>query len=162
MLEILNADLSSAHHAGAVVELLNAYALDNMGGGVALSAYARANLVAELNRRDTAHVLLALVDQVPAGLLICLEGFSTFACKPLLNVHDLMVLPQYRGQGIARNLLMQAEQIARQRGCCKLTLEVLEGNQVARSLYASCGYAGYALDPEMGEARFWQKMLASN
>ncbi len=159
MLAILKADLSCARHANAIVALLNAYALDIMGGGVALSPFAQANLVTELQKRDTAHVILAFVDDQPAGLVICIEGFSTFACQPLLNIHDVTVLPPFRGQGIARRMLAKAEEIALQRGCCKLTMEVLEGNAVARALYASCGYAAYALDPQMGSAMFWQKKL---
>ncbi len=42
---------------------------------------------------------------------------------------------------------------------CKLTLEVLEGNAAARALYQAHDYAGYALDPAMGQAMFWQKKL---
>lgn len=159
LLNIVQADLSCAHHASAIVALLNAYALDIMGGGVALSPFVQANLVAELQKRDTALAILAFVGQQPAGLMICIEGFSTFACQPLLNIHDVTVLPAYRSLGIARQMLAKAEQIARQRGCCKLTLEVLEGNAAARALYASCGFAGYALDPQMGNALFWQKKI---
>jgi len=44
-------------------------------------------------------------------------------------------------------------------GCCKLTLEVLEGNTVARAAYQACGYSGYELNPEIGKALFWQKKL---
>lgn len=159
MLAIMNADLSSERDASAVIDLLDAYASDIMGGGTPLSPFVRANLVPELHKRDGAHVLLAYVDDEPAGIMIGIEGFSTFACKPLLNIHDVAVLPRFRGQGIARRMLAQMELLARQRGCCKLTLEVLEGNAIARALYASCGFAGYALDPGMGHALFWQKKI---
>jgi GNAT superfamily N-acetyltransferase len=157
--EILNADLSSPHHARAIIDLLNFYAKGQMGGGQAISSFVQENLVSELRKRHTAHVVLALVDGNPAGLAICMEGFSTFACKPLLNVHDFMVVDQYRRQGIATMMLAQVEKIARGLGCCKLTLEVLEGNAAARSLYQSCGFAGYVLDLAMGQALFWQKKL---
>ena len=36
-------------------------------------------------------------------------------------------------------------------GCCKLTLEVLEGNKLAQAAYIANGFAGYQLDPEMGQ-----------
>ena len=96
---------------------------------------------------------------LPVGLLIGFEGFSTFACKPLLNVHDISVRPVQRGKGIARKLLDAAEAEARQRGCCKLTLEVLEGNARARSVYEAAGYHAYELDPGMGHALFLEKPL---
>jgi ribosomal protein S18 acetylase RimI-like enzyme len=94
------------------------------------------------------------------GLAICIEGFSTFACRPLLNIHDMVVVREYRGRGIAKRLLAKAEEIALNLGCCKLTLEVLEGNAAAQAAYRACGFEGYQLDPKMGRAMFWQKKLA--
>ncbi|MDU0356030.1 GNAT family N-acetyltransferase [Paraglaciecola aquimarina] len=58
-------------------------------------------------------------------------------------------------------MLQKVEQIARQKDCCKITLEVLEGNEVAKNAYLKHGFAGYELDPEQGKAMFWQKVLAS-
>ncbi|RZI96771.1 MAG: GNAT family N-acetyltransferase, partial [Haliea sp.] len=48
---------------------------------------------------------------------------------------------------------------ARQRGACKLTLEVLSGNRSAIRLYERVGFAAYQLDPAMGQAQFLQKWL---
>jgi ribosomal protein S18 acetylase RimI-like enzyme len=89
----------------------------------------------------------------------CIEGFSTFACRPLVNVHDLAVLPDYRGQRIAEKMLSLVEEIAIERGACKLTLEVLAGNASAIKLYARMGFSSYQLDPAMGQAQFLQKWL---
>jgi Acetyltransferases len=85
--------------------------------------------------------------------------FSTFACRPLVNIHDIAVLPAYRGRGVARRMIDCVEALARRRGACKLTLEVLEGNQRAARLYAACGFTAYQLDPAMGRANFLQKWL---
>ncbi|MBI1892377.1 MAG: GNAT family N-acetyltransferase [Burkholderiales bacterium] len=159
MIEIVKANLDSPSHGEAVIGLLNFYAMDQMGGGEELPAHVKQNLVAELRKRPAAHVVLAFADGAPAGLAICMEGFSTFACQPLLNIHDFAVAPQYRRRGIAKMMLEKVEEIARSLGCCKLTLEVLEGNRTAQSLYRACGFAGYALDPAMGHALFWQKKL---
>ena len=159
MVEIIDADLSLPEHATAIVHLLNDYALDPMGGGEGLSAFARANLVPELRQRHWMQVLLAFVDGEAAGLAICIEGFSTFACKPLLNIHDLAVAGRFRRQGVAKQLLARIEAIARDMGCCKITMEVLEGNVVAQSAYKAFGYAPYQLDPTSGRAMFWQNIL---
>ena len=156
---IVLADLDNPVHARAVVDLLDAYARDEMGGGAALPMSTRDNLVSELRKRPHTLAILAFVDGEPAGLAICVEGFSTFACKPLLNVHDMMVAAKFRGRGLSRRLLARAEDAARARGCCKLTLEVLEGNVVAQNAYRSFGFEGYELDPRMGKAMFWQKVL---
>jgi ribosomal protein S18 acetylase RimI-like enzyme len=57
-------------------------------------------------------------------------------------------------------MLAEVEAIARERGACKLTLEVLQGNAPAIKLYERIGFAGYQLDPAMGQAQFLQKWLA--
>jgi GNAT superfamily N-acetyltransferase len=151
MIEIVKADLSLPAHADAMVQLMDEYALDPMGGGKGLSDYVKANLRAELAKRFAAHVILAFVDAEPAGLVVCLEGFSTFACKPLLNIHDVIVALPYRGRGLSKLLLQKAQEIALDLGCCKLTLEVLEGNHVAQSVYKACGFSGYGQGIILGE-----------
>lgn len=159
MLDCRIADYANPEHAQAIVELLDAYACDPMGGGEPLSAFARANLVEGLAQRPHAFTVLAWVHGVPAGLANCFEGFSTFACKPLVNIHDFAVLADYRGQGVAQGLMAALETEARRRGACKLTLEVLQGNRPAQALYTRCGFANYQLDPAMGTAQFLQKYL---
>ena len=102
-------------------------------------------------------MILAFVDSQPAGLIVCFEGFSTFACKPLLNIHDVIVASPYRGRGISKLMLQKVEDIAFDLGYCKLTLEVLEGNHVAQSAYKAFGFGGYELNPKMGKALFLGK-----
>ncbi len=101
------------------------YARDLMGEGNTLTSSTREHLVPELRKRDTVHVILAFVDDMPAGLTICFEGFSTFVCRPLLNIHDAFVSAQYRGRGIGKQMLQAAEAVAQRLGCCKMTLEAV-------------------------------------
>lgn len=157
--DVVVADLGHPEHGQAVVALLNAYAQDEMGGGQPLPAHVQENLVAELRRRPQAHVLLAWSGEDAVGMAICMEGFSTFACQPLMNLHDLVVLPAHRGRGISGRLLQAVEALALERGCCKLTLEVLSGNLSAQAAYRKAGFAAYVLDPSKGTAQFWQKRL---
>ena len=76
-----------------------------------------------------------------------------------MNVHDVVVLPDYRGRGIAAQMFATVETIAVERGACKLTLEVLSGNRAARKLYEKLGFDDYRLDPAMGHAQFMHKWL---
>lgn len=158
-IEIIHADLSRAEHAEAMVMLLDVYARDPMGGGKGLSEAVKQALPLRLHALPHAITLLAYQGDKAVGLLNAFEGFSTFRGKPLLNIHDIAVLPEHRGQGIATQLFRHIEEIAVERGCCKLTLEVLEGNQVAQSVYRRLGFAGYELDPHKGKALFWEKYL---
>ncbi len=159
-IRIVQADYGNREQAAAIVALLDAYARDPMGGGKPLPAAVRSALVPGLAGIPGALTLLAHdVSLGFVGLLNAFDGFSTFRARPLLNIHDLFVAPAARGRGIGRALLLGAEDRARARGCCKLTLEVLSGNHGARALYAALGYGAYALDPAAGDARFWQKPL---
>lgn len=154
------ADYSDPLDAAAVVDLLDAYACDAMGGGEPLSTEVRARLVPGLLDTPGAFSIIARLDGTPVGLANCFESFSTFAARPLVNIHDLVVLPGHRGHGIGRAIIEAIEAEALKRGACKMTLEVLSGNSRAQALYASCGFGNYQLDPEKGSAQFWQKSLA--
>jgi ribosomal protein S18 acetylase RimI-like enzyme len=159
MQEILIADYSDEFHASAIVNLMNAYAMDKMGGGESLPEIVKQVLVSEMAKVSNAFTVLSLVDGKPAGLINCFMGFSTFKAKPLINIHDIVVISDYRGMQLSQLMLDKVEEVARARNCCKLTLEVLQGNTIAQNSYVKFGFANYVLDPEMGSAMFWQKTL---
>lgn len=157
--EIVLADYTNPQHAHDLVLLLNGYAQDPMGGGEALSEYTQAHLTDTLQKTANAFSVLCYVNGKPAGLINCFQGFSTFKCKPIINIHDVTVDSEFRGLGISRKMMEKVEAVAKERGACKLTLEVLEGNNVAKNAYLNYGFSGYELDPEMGKAMFWEKAL---
>jgi ribosomal protein S18 acetylase RimI-like enzyme len=159
MIELVRARYDDPTHATALIDLLDHYARDPAGGGEPLSDFARGNLVSALAARPFIFSVLAFDGATPVGLVNAIEGFSTFACQPLVNVHDVVVAASHRGRGIAAQLFAEVEAIARERGACKLTLEVLDGNASARALYQRLGFTAYQLDPEMGQAQFLQKWL---
>ena len=159
MIEVVLVDYGNAAHSAALVDLLDAYAQDPAGGGTPLEAEVRAGLPAALAARPQAFSVLAYDGAQPVGLINCIEGFSTFACKPLVNVHDVVVRASHRGQRVAQRMFERVEQEARARGACKLTLEVLSGNAPALRSYEREGFVGYQLDPAFGHAVFLQKKL---
>jgi len=57
-------------------------------------------------------------------------------------------------------MFKKIENLAKQRDCCKVTLEVLKGNELAKNIYNQLGYAAYELDPKMGTALFLEKKLS--
>lgn len=158
-LRIVRADYADPVHAAALVELLDHYAQTREGGGAPLSDFARTHIVEALATRPIAFSVLAFEDELAVGLVNAIEGFSTFACQPLVNIHDVVVRGSHRGRGIGSAMLARVEALARERGACKLTLEVLSANHAARGLYAKLGFDDYRLDPDMGDARFMQKWL---
>ncbi|MCG6200086.1 GNAT family N-acetyltransferase [Psychromonas antarctica] len=159
MFKIIQADLTQAEHAKAYLKLMSDYACDPMGGGEDLSDFAKQNLIETLLKRNDVFIVLAFKNGQAAAILTAIEGFSTFACKPLLNIHDVAVCAAFRGQGVTNLLFSEIEKIALSRGCCKMTLEVLEGNEIAINAYRKQGFCGYQLDPKFGNALFWTKSL---
>lgn len=155
-------DLDDAADAAALLQLLDHYARDPMGGGQGLSDDALVHLLPRLKVTPGYVGGLAFVDARAVGLINCFSGFSTFAARPLLNIHDIVVRREMRGLGVGRHLLDFAEAQARALGCCKLTLEVLSGNRTAIKSYENAGYRPYELDPAAGQAVFLQRKLEVN
>jgi len=139
-LRIRPADLADARDADSITMLLNSYAVEPVGGGKPLPPDVQERLVPALRDIPRALVLLAFADDAAIGIAVCFVGFSTFRARPLLNIHDLAVLPQYRRTGAGSALLQAAEDHARRQGCCRLTLEVLESNSGAQALYRQFGF----------------------
>lgn len=158
-LRIERVDPNDPRQAAALLQVLDAYACSAEGGGTPLADEARARLPALLAERPHYIGLLGFEGDLAVGLVNCFEGVSTFKAKPLLNIHDIAVIESHRGRGIGRRLIEAAEAIAIERGCCKLTLEVLEGNARAIGLYRKTGFDPYELDPAMGRAMFFEKWL---
>lgn len=158
-IKIIKADYYNKQHAQDILILLNEYAVDPMGGGEPLSDYTKEHLIENLKKQNNVFSLIVYVDDKPAAISNCVVGFSTFSAKPLINFHDVAVIKAHRRKGLTKVMFEKVEAIAKDMGCCKLTLEVLEGNAIAKSAYTKEGFAGYELDPKMGQAVFWQKKL---
>ena len=149
---ILLADLADPAHQAAIIDLLDMYCRDEFGDGKPLSAEARANLIPGLVKHGGARVFLALDGESPLGLALCFVGFSSFRAKPLINIHDIAVIPQARGRGIGRQLLKAVEQHARETDCCKVTLEVRSDNLRAQRVYRAAGFKS-----SQPETWFWSQ-----
>lgn len=159
VLRLVEADYYHPQDAEAIVTLLDCYAADPMGGGVGLPELVKQKLVASLAQLQHAFSILCYHNEIAVGLVNCFEVFSTFQCRPVINIHDVIVHPDYRGLGISQLLLQKVEDIARARGACKITLEVLEKNDTAQKAYLKQGFAGYELGALAGNAFFWQKII---
>ncbi len=156
-------DYKNTSDRAALCSLLNHYAQDPMGGGAPLAADALARLCDDLAQRPFAFGFIAWAagteGEKATGLVNCFEGYSTFKAQPLINIHDIVVQSDWRGQGVGQQLMQAVEHEARSRGACKITLEVLTSNHTAMQSYQRFGFAPYALDPKAGTATFMQKWL---
>jgi ribosomal protein S18 acetylase RimI-like enzyme len=158
-IRIVEADLDLSEHREAVLAMVDAYSRDTMGSAKPLDQDVRARLIPGLQRHPTTLIFLAFEDEQPVGVAVCFIGFSTFAANPLINIHDCMVLPAFRGKGVGRRLLEAVEAKARELGCCKLTLEVMDNNDRALRAYEAAGFVRYSLQEDAGIAIFLSKPL---
>jgi GNAT superfamily N-acetyltransferase len=152
-----------------LTKLLNGYATDPLGGCTPLKNEVMEHLSARLAKIPHAFSFVAYATddnqkeedkEIPVGLVNCFEGFSTFAAKPLVNIHDMYVVDEFRGQGVSQALMAAVEKEAREeRGCCKITLECLSKNQIALNAYKKFGFNSYELNPEHGVAMLLEKKL---
>jgi len=159
LIAILEADLNHIPHQQAVVNLIDAYSRDPMGDEKPLPDEVKQRLIPGLREHPTTVIFLAYEGEQAIGIALCFRGFSSFYAKPLINIHDLAVLPGYRGQGVGRKLLEAVANKARDLGCCKLTLETQERNYAAQKLYKSAGFARDVHVDAAGGAIFMTKKL---
>ncbi len=156
---IVEADLARPEHQRDIVAMTEAYALDVMGNGGPLPRDVLERLVPALREHPTTLIFLAYLDERAVGIATCFLGFSTFTARPVINIHDLSVLPESRGLGIGRKLLAAVEAKARARQCSKVTLEVQENNPVARRVYEAAGFAQAVCGETTGGSLFYTKVL---
>ncbi|MCL1822556.1 MAG: GNAT family N-acetyltransferase [Prolixibacteraceae bacterium] len=152
--KIVLCDFFDLKHREAVIMLINAYIRDEMGGGTLLSEPKQIDLVEGLKNHPKAIVLLAESHGVFIGMLTAFENFSTFTARPMMNIHDVMVLETYRKKGVGRSLMNALIEVAEKRSCSRITLEVRTDNMPAQNLYRDLGF--HALNPDMF---YWRKYL---
>ena len=163
LVEVRRVSYADPVSCAALLKLMDVYASDPMGGGKLLPGEVKERLCRDLSSNSASISFLAWrdgIDPKAIGLINCFLGYSTFKARALLNIHDIVVLPEYRRQGVGQALLAAAEVEARERGCCKLTLEILSGNARAMASYTRFGFAPYTLDPKAGQASFMHKWLS--
>lgn len=73
------------------------------------------------------------------GFALFFHNYSTFLTKPGIYLEDLFVLPEYRQQGIGRELITKVAEIAVERGCGRLEWSVLDWNEPAIAFYRRMG-----------------------
>ena len=161
-IQIRSVDLSKAQDVRDLIDLLDLYASGPSGRSYGLDERVRQSLPELLAKQAHYRGWLAYRNDEALGLVNAFLGVSSFRAKLLLNIHDICVHPKAQHQGIGRALLELVEQAALREACCKITLEVLEGNKPAIGAYLKAGFKPYQLDPKMGQAMFFEKYIGTN
>ena|SRR5690349_13296742 len=90
-------------------------------------------------QRRVAEVLIACLEEEPAGFALFFHNFSTFLGRPGIYLEDLFVEPVHRGKGIGKALLVEIAKIAKMRNCGRFEWAVLDWNSPAIEFYRRLG-----------------------
>lgn len=139
-LEIIPCDFENKAHCEALVNLMNEYITDKMGGGEPYTDEQKVMLVEGLKNHPASLVFFACAGGEFVGLINSFVNFATFTVKPFINIHDVIVTESWRNHGVGRKMIQRIFDKAAELACSKVTLEVREDNQNARYLYNSLGF----------------------
>jgi len=89
--------------------------------------------------RPYAEVLLGYADEKPVAFAVFFHNFSTFLGTPGLYLEDLFVVPEMRGHGFGKAMLVELARIARERNCGRFEWSVLDWNESAIGFYKKLG-----------------------
>jgi GNAT superfamily N-acetyltransferase len=89
--------------------------------------------------KPDAEVVIAWAGTEPAGFALFFHNFSTFVGRRGLYLEDLFVKPEWRGQGIGRQLLVHLARLAVERDCGRFEWAVLDWNEPAIQFYRGLG-----------------------
>jgi ribosomal protein S18 acetylase RimI-like enzyme len=153
-IEVFDCDFSNPIHRQKLVDLMNDYIADEMGGGELIKGEKIIKLIDGLQSHQSKLILFASLNGNIVGLTNCFINFGTFAAAPFINIHDIIVNKFYRGTGVGRALMNTIIKKADEIDCSKITLEVRENNHRAQKLYKNLGFEN--CQPKMF---FWVKEL---
>ncbi len=86
-----------------------------------------------------AFALLGYCDDKPVAFALYFINYSTFLGKPGLYLEDLFVLPEERGKGFGKKMLVYLADYAYQRGYGRFEWSVLDWNKDAINFYEKLG-----------------------
>ncbi|MGB3511507.1 MAG: GNAT family N-acetyltransferase [Microcoleaceae cyanobacterium] len=89
--------------------------------------------------RPYAEAIIAEFAGQVVGFSLFFYNYSTFLTQPGIYIEDLFVLPEYRGQGIGKQLVTYVAQLAVSRNCGRLEWSVLDWNEPAIGFYQRIG-----------------------
>lgn len=94
----------------------------------------------EIFENSRAEVIFALDESgVEVGFALYFYSFSTFLAKGGIHLEDLYVLPEARGKGYGKGLLLKLYAICKEKGLGRLEWTCLDWNTGGLDFYRSLG-----------------------
>ena len=89
--------------------------------------------------KHDAEVVFGCEDGVPVGFALFFHNFSTFVGRKGLYLEDLFVIPEKRGLGYGKALLLHLAHLAKERNCGRMEWVCLDWNTPSINFYKSLG-----------------------
>lgn len=89
--------------------------------------------------KKDAEVVFGCEDDVPVGFALFFHNFSTFVGRKGLYLEDLFVIPEKRGLGYGKALLLHLARLAKERHCGRMEWVCLDWNTPSINFYKSLG-----------------------
>jgi len=99
------------------------------------------DLIAEhvFGKNAVAECVIGYFNNTPVAFALFFRNFSTFVGKPGLYLEDLFVLPEYRGLGFGKKMLLYLIALAKERNYGRIEWSVLDWNTSAKEFYTKLG-----------------------
>ena len=85
-------------------------------------------------------IFIAQNENTILGFVQLYPSWESMSMSKRWVLYDLYVAPEGRGQGIARQLMQRAKQLAQDTGAQTISLETATDNVIGQALYESEGY----------------------
>ncbi len=151
-LTFVEIDLYNDEHVDALINLLDCYMRDPMGVSAPMHEGQAPKIIEGLRNYAGYIGFLAKAGDRYAALANCNKNFSTWKAKHLINIHDFVVHPDFRGKGVGHFLLDEIAVWGEKNGYCRVNLEVRHDNDSAKKLYKKAGFT--ECNPPM---YFWER-----
>lgn len=112
-------------------------------------------LTERLQSKDS-EIFVAENDGKLVGFVQLYPLFSSTRMKRYWLLNDLYVNENFRGKGFSKQLIFEAQEMAKTSNACGILLETGKSNDIGNQLYPSCGFEIY------DEVNFYEWTNADN
>ncbi len=151
---IILGDIKNEEHQRAMIQQLDLYMQDPMGGVGPISEDLSTKVLEGLKKQSNYIFFLAIHKGEYVGFANCYINFSTFKARQYINIHDFAVSKEFRSLGIGKRMMSEIVGFAKENGFSKVTLEVRDDNNSAQKLYRSMGFRD-CIPPMF----YWEKVI---
>lgn len=99
-------------------------------------------LTERLQNKDS-EIFVAENDGKLVGFVQLYPLFSSTRMKRYWLLNDLFVNENFRGKGFSKQLIFEAQEMAKTSNACGILLETGKSNDIGNQLYPSCGFEIY-------------------